>query len=188
METRQDTELLSKGKVDTGKMKPKVIRRSGKRNSDVVDRVATTREHTGSYMEEPMPEAPALGTISMEGLEETPAVPEPAEPTPTTTSPPPLPPLPGFFLDGASRNQSYVIRNMLVFADCCVAHTEDEVFDVIARNYSDTGGVCWWLYRIGKPKIVPRLKGKDIVDAARIVAHALHRQLKKEVGLRIPRW
>lgn len=171
--------------MDTSKMKPKVIRRSGKRNSDVVDRVATKGEHTGSDMEEPMTEAPALGSISMESLEETPAVPES---TPVTTSPPALPPLPGFNLDGASRNQSYTLRNLLVFSDCCVARTAEEVFDVIARNYSDTASICWWLYRIGKGDLVPRLKGKDLVDAARIVAHALHRQLKKEVGLRIPRW
>lgn len=168
----------------TDTKRPKVIKRKGGKRLDTMTNNLAHSE-VDAMVTTPAEQSTATATTINNDIGAPTTAPDP---TPTTTSLPPLPPLPGFSLDGASRNQSYAIRNMLVFADCCVGHTEDEIFDVIARNYSDTGSVCWWLFRIGKGDLVPRLKGKDLVDAARIVAHVLHRQLKKEVGLRIPRW
>lgn len=87
-----------------------------------------------------------------------------------------------------SRVQDYALRNLLVFADCAVQKDESGVFDVIARNFDNTGILGWWLQRIGKGELIPLTKGKDIVDAIRVISHALYRQLKAEIGKPIPRW
>jgi hypothetical protein len=105
-----------------------------------------------------------------------------------TLTPPALPPIPGFNLDGVSRNQGYAIRTMLVFADCAVQPSTEAVFHVLGRNFDTVGALVWWLHRIGKSGLSPRTKNKDLIDALRVVAHGLHRQLKTEIGLPIPRW
>lgn len=87
-----------------------------------------------------------------------------------------------------SRVQDYAIRNLLVFADCCVQTTPQGIFDVLARNFDNVGALGWWLQRVGKGSLIPRTKGKDLIDALRIVAHNLYRELKVEIGKPIPRW
>jgi hypothetical protein len=98
------------------------------------------------------------------------------------------PTIPGFDLDGVSRNQQYVLRNMLVLCDCCVQTSSDGVFDVLARNFSDTGALMWWLRKIGKDRIAELVKGKDLVDAIRKAAHRLYRDLTFEIGKPVARW
>jgi hypothetical protein len=87
-----------------------------------------------------------------------------------------------------SRVQDYALRNLLVFADCVVQKDESGVFDVIARNFDNTGILGWWLQRVGKSEFIPRMKGKDIVDAIRVISHALYRQIRAEIGKPIARW
>lgn len=87
-----------------------------------------------------------------------------------------------------SRVQDYAIRNLLVFADCCVQTSPDGIFDVLARNFDNLGALGWWLQRVGKGNLIPLTKGKDLIDALRIVAHALYRQIRVEIGKPIPRW
>ncbi len=87
-----------------------------------------------------------------------------------------------------SRVQDYALRNALVFADCCVQTGPEAVFDVLARNFDSVGALGWWLHRVGKGELVPRTKGKDLIDALRIVSHTLYRQIRIEIGKPIPRW
>lgn len=81
-----------------------------------------------------------------------------------------------------SRIQRYWIGTMLVFADCSVQKSPDGIFDVLARNFEDTGNLSWWLWRIGHGEMTQHLKGKDILDASRKIAHELYKHLKTEVG------
>lgn len=99
-----------------------------------------------------------------------------------------LPSVSGFDFDGVSRNQQYVLRNMLVLCDCCVQASPDGIFDVLARNFSDTGALMWWLRKVGKFHVAELVKGKDLVDAIRKAAHELYRDLKKEIGRPVARW
>ena len=76
------------------------------------------------------------------------------------------------------RIQQYWIFTMLVFADCAVQKDPDEVFDVLARNFDTPGALSWWLYRIGHGDMAKYVKGRDLVEYFRKVAHELHRDLK----------
>ena len=87
-----------------------------------------------------------------------------------------------------SRTQRYWIGTMLIFADCAVQKSAEGIFDVLARNFEDTGALSWWLWRIGYGDKTKLLKGKDIVDAIRKIAHELHRDLKKEIGRPVARF
>ena len=87
-----------------------------------------------------------------------------------------------------SRTQRYWIGTMLIFADCAVQKSAEGIFDVLARNFEDTGALSWWLWRIGYGDKTKLLKGKDIVDAIRKVAHLLYRDLKKEIGRPVVRF
>ena len=80
------------------------------------------------------------------------------------------------------RNQKIWVDTMLVFADCCVQRNEEGVFDVLARNFEDTGGLNWWLWRIGLGAMSKHLKGKDIVDAIRKISSQLFKHLAQDIG------
>ena len=86
------------------------------------------------------------------------------------------------------RIQKYWIGTMLIFADCAVQDSPEAIFDVLARNFEDTGALSWWMWRIGYGDKTKLLKGKDIVDAIRKVAHLLYRDLKKEIGRPVVRF
>ena len=86
------------------------------------------------------------------------------------------------------RIQRYWIGSMLVFADCSVQDSPDGVFHVLARNFKHTGALSWWLWKIGHGEMTRYVKGKDIVDAIRKIAHELHRILKSEVGKPVARF
>jgi hypothetical protein len=153
----------------TGKKKSKIIVRKAKRNNAASEL------------------APATQTENSGGMEMSTAPVSPA-PMPATTTPQALPSIPGFDVTGMSRVQEYAVRTTLVLCDMCVASSPERVADVIGRNFQDLPALAWFLRRIGKSILVERIKNKDIFDAARIVAHILHRQLKTEIGLPIPRW
>ncbi len=63
----------------------------------------------------------------------------------------PLPQIPGFHLEGATLNQQYAIRRMVILCDCSVQKSPEAIFDVLARNFADVGGLRWWLIKIGNP-------------------------------------
>jgi hypothetical protein len=187
MKNHGRTDLSSLNAEGTDKKKPKIIlRRGGKKDGKAMDFTATAQtEDTALATGEVMVETTVQAIVTTEDTGAVVAVPEVNDHTP---APPALPPIPGFHLEGVSRNQQYWIRTMLVLCDCCVKRTPEAVFDVLARNFNDVGGLCWWLWRIGQAVLVPRTKGKDLVDAFRVVAHALHQQLRTEIGKPIPRW
>ena len=87
-----------------------------------------------------------------------------------------------------SRIQHLWIATMLIFADCSVQKSPEGIFDVLARNFEDTGALSWWMWRIGYGDKTKLLKGKDIVDAIRKVAHLLYRDLKKGIGRPVARF
>ena len=98
------------------------------------------------------------------------------------------PPVPGFTLEGAGLSHQYAIRSVVTLCDCCVQKSPDGIFDVLGRNFVDTGGLMWWLRRVGKSHVAEQIKGKDVVDAVRKAAHLLFRELKAEIGRPVPRW
>ena len=97
-------------------------------------------------------------------------------------------PIPGFDMEGASRNQQYYIRSVVILCDCSVQRNADGIFDVLARNFWGLGILTWWLRRVGKAHLVDQVKGKDLVDAIRKVAHSLHRELSDVIGRPMARW
>jgi hypothetical protein len=174
----------SKGNSD--KKKPKVVIRKNRRANGTELNPTTQTEDSGNMemstasVEEPMASETTTINDAMAATSR--------DATPSTAIPPALPPLPGFDVSGASRVHEYAVRTMLVFADCAVQSTPEAIFDVLARNFSDTGALIWWLWRVGKRDLAARIKRRDIIDAARIVAHALHKELKSEIGGKLPRW
>jgi len=96
--------------------------------------------------------------------------------------------IPGFDMEGASRIQQYYIRSVVILCDCFVQRSPDGIFDVLARNFGDHGILTWWLRRVGKAHLVDQVKGKDLVDAIRKVAHSLHRELSGVIGRPMARW
>jgi hypothetical protein len=113
----------------------------------------------------------------------------PADETKNSTPPSPvLPQITGFDLSGMGLSHQYSVRCSLVLCDCCVQKTPERIFDVLGRNFADTGSLMWWLRRIGKGHLAEPLKGKDVVDAVRKTAHGLSRELKEEIGRPVPRW
>jgi hypothetical protein len=140
----------------------------------------------------PMTEQPAAAEISIDppitiqNTGETVDAPEVGGQT--VGSPPALPSIPGFNLDGVSRNQQYAIRNLIVFADCAVQKDESGVFDTLARNFDSNGFLSYFLSKSGYGHLTPYGKGRDLIDYIRKVAHEIHRDMKKSIGKPIPRW
>lgn len=87
-----------------------------------------------------------------------------------------------------SRLQDYAIKNLLVFADCAVQTDWWGVFDVLARNFDNSGFLSYWLNKVGYGHLTPYSKGKDLVDYIRKVAHEIHRDIKASIGKPIARW
>jgi hypothetical protein len=98
------------------------------------------------------------------------------------------PKIPGFDLGGASQYQQNITRFAVILCDCCVQRGPDGVFDVLGRNFPDTGSLAWWLRRLGKGHLADLVKRKDIVDAIRKVSHDLFQELRAEIGRPIARW
>lgn len=85
-------------------------------------------------------------------------------------------------------SHQYSVRCALVLCDCSVQKTPEAIFDVLGRNFNDTGALMWWLRRIGKGHLAELLKGKDVVDAVRKAVHALSRELREQIGKPVARW
>jgi hypothetical protein len=170
--------------------KPKVIRRPGNLKSQqettVTNDVSIEREEV--MLAEPITEQELMAPNPVTATKEEPASSPADKPQNSAPSAPTLPPIDGFDLSGMSQNQQYAIRNALVLCDCCVLATPERIFDVLGRNFGDTGSLMWWLRRIGKGPLAETLKGKDIVDAVRRAAHVLARELKEQIGKPVARW
>lgn len=165
-----------------------IVRRStkgdGPENGFAEESTMTEREQIPETASAPEDVGQTQKTMSTEGAGE--AVLDRSE---VTTQPSQTwAPVSGFNLENANRNHQYFIRSMLVFADCCLQRTPEGIFDVLGRNFDSPGFMAWWLNRIGKGHFVSLVKGKDMVDAVRKVAHELHRELKHEIGRPVPRW
>lgn len=174
--------------------KPKVIRRAGKRKSELEN---TLMEETNMEREEIHQEEVAQIEQQTEHdlmvpnpvMAETEEASSPTDEPQNSTPPSPvLPQIDGFDLSGISLVQQYSIRCAVVLCDCCVQATPERIFDVLGRNFADVGILSWWLKRIGKGRLSESLKGKDIVDAVRKAAHMLSRELKEEIGKPVARW
>ena len=156
--------------------KPKVIRRAGKRKSEsensIMEDVGMEREEVANR--EASTEQEALGATA-----------DVPNSSPSASA---LPPIAGFDLSGMSINQQYAIRTAVVLCDCSVQNIPERIFDVLGRNFADTGALMWWLRRIGKGHLAEPLKGKDVVDAVRKTAHALSLELREEIGKPVARW
>jgi hypothetical protein len=87
-----------------------------------------------------------------------------------------------------SRIQRYWIGTMLVFADCALQKDPEGVFDVLARNFEHTGALSWFLWKIGHGEMTRFVRGKDLIEAIRKIAHELYRYLKTEVGRPVARF
>jgi len=61
------------------------------------------------------------------------------------------------------------------------------VYDVLGRNFLDSGGLAWWLRRIGLSELSNH-KRKDYFDYIRVVANRLHNILRAEAGRSVPRF
>ena len=110
--------------------------------------------------------------------------------SPTDHNPKPhsRPKIPGFDLEGASQYQQNITCFTVILCDCCVQRSPDGIFDVLGRNFPDTGSLAWWLRRLGKGHLADRVKRKDIVDAIRKISQDLFRELKGEIGRPVARW
>jgi hypothetical protein len=177
---------MGASKKDSDKKKSKVVIRKNRRANGTELNPTTQTEDSGN-MEMSIPPMEELMASETTTINDAMAATS-QDATPSTAIPPALPPLPGFDMSGVSRVHEYAVRTMLVFADCAVQSTPEAIFDVLARNFADTGALTWWLWRISKRDLAGRIKRRDIIDATRITAHTLHQQLKSEIGGKLPRW
>jgi hypothetical protein len=170
--------------------KPKfVIRRAAKSTAEerTVDPEPTTRETDEAAPSEPLTPVGNQASDAIPADEQD----HPTQSDPSTDAgphPPAPPPVPGFTLEGASTGHQYAIRSLVTLCDCCVQKSPDGIFDVLGRNFVDTGGLMWWLRKVGKPHVAEQIKGKDVVDAVRKAAHLLFPELKAEIGRPVARW
>lgn len=87
-----------------------------------------------------------------------------------------------------SKPSGYNVRNAYLLADVAVQKSPEGVFDVLARNFDNPGGLNYWLDRVGHGDKKQFLKGKDLIDYIRVVAHRLYQELAKEIGRPVARW
>ncbi len=92
-----------------------------------------------------------------------------------------------YSLSNMSLVQKYSILSMLVYADCAVKLSPDNIFDVLARNFDSPGLLSWWLHRIGHGDKAKYAKGRDLIEYIRKIANELYRDLKN-VGKPVARF
>ena len=86
-----------------------------------------------------------------------------------------------------SRPQFNAWASAHILADAAVQQDPSGVYDVLARNFVDSGTLSWWLHRIGHGDMTGLGRRKDIFDYLRLVSNALHRQLKHDLGRPVAR-
>ena len=86
-----------------------------------------------------------------------------------------------------SRPQFYSWVTSYVLADCAIQRDASGVYDVLARNFADSGMLSWWLHRIGHGDMTRLGRRKDLFDYLRLVSNALHRELKRDLGRPVAR-
>ena len=86
-----------------------------------------------------------------------------------------------------SRPQFNAWASAHILADAAVQQDPSGVYDVLARNFVDSGTLSWWLHRIGHGDMTRLGRRKDLFDYLRLVSNALHRQLKHDLGRPVAR-
>ena len=86
-----------------------------------------------------------------------------------------------------SRPQFNAWATAYILADCAIQRDASGVYDVLARNFADSGTLSWWLHRIGHGDMTRLGRRKDIFDYLRLVSNALHRELKRDLGRPVAR-
>lgn len=94
---------------------------------------------------------------------------------------------PGQIVPSMSRPQFNAWATAYILADCAIQRDASGVYDVLARNFVDSGMLSWWLHRIGHGDLISLGRRKDIFDYLRLVSNALHRQLKHDLGRPVAR-
>jgi len=87
-----------------------------------------------------------------------------------------------------SRPQFYTWATAWTLADAAVQKDAEGVLDVISRNFENAGWLSLWLQKIGHGDKVKLGRKKDMYDYFRLVANALYRDLKREIGRPVSRW
>ncbi len=96
---------------------------------------------------------------------------------PTQATPPPE-----VSVSTMSRPQFNNWVTVYILGDCAVQQDPSGVYDVLARNFGDSGMLSWWLHRIGHGDMTKLGRRKDLFDYLRLVSNALHRELKRDLG------
>ena len=86
-----------------------------------------------------------------------------------------------------SRPQFNAWATAHILADAAVQQDPSGVYDVLARNFVDSGTLSWWLHRIGHGDMSRLGQRKDLFDYLRLVSNALHRELKRDLGRPVAR-
>ncbi|MGO9566657.1 MAG: hypothetical protein ACLP5H_03850 [Desulfomonilaceae bacterium] len=86
-----------------------------------------------------------------------------------------------------SRPQFYNQVTAHILGDCAVQPDASGIYDVLARNFGDSGMLSWWLHRIGHADMTKLGRRKDLFDYLRLVSNALHRELKHDLGRPVAR-
>ena len=103
-----------------------------------------------------------------------------SQPTAATTPPEKTAPT-------VSRPQFYNQVTAHILGDCAVQPDASGIYDVMARNFGDSGMLSWWLHRIGHADMTKLGRRKDLFDYLRLVSNALHRELKRDLGRPVAR-
>jgi hypothetical protein len=101
---------------------------------------------------------------------------------PTEVTAPPEPVVPTM-----SRPQFNNWVTAYILADAAVQRDSSGVYDVLARNFVDSGMLSWFLNRIGHADMTKLGLRKDLFDYLRLVSNALHRELKRDLGRPVAR-
>ncbi|MGB6065719.1 MAG: hypothetical protein WBG50_13000 [Desulfomonilaceae bacterium] len=94
---------------------------------------------------------------------------------------------PGTVLPPMSRPQFNTWATAYILADCAIQRDASGVYDVLARNFADSGMLSWWLQRIGHADMTKLGRRKDLFDYLRLVSNALHRELKRDLDRPVAR-
>ncbi len=134
------------------------------------------REHPGGENDiETTPENPATDASTPTINSSMPSESNEAAARPGTVPPP------------MSRPQFNTWVTAYILADCAVQHDSGGVYDVLARNFADSGALSWFLHRIGHVDMTKLGRRKDLFDYLRLVSNALHRELKRDLGRPVAR-
>ncbi len=150
------------------KNKPKGAAAS--KNSSIRELIRETRHEENGV--ENRAESPETQTATM--MENTPKLTDATAP-------------PGKVVPSMSRPQFNTWVTAYILADAAIQQDASGVYDVLARNFQDSGMLSWFLHRIGHADMTKLGRRKDLFDYLRLVSNALHRELKRDLGRPVAR-